>query len=773
MAHPVNPSFGFGASPKRLEDRRLITGAGSFPSDATEPGMLHGAVLRAPAGHAAFRLGNLDEARAMPGVACILTYADIADLGFLPAAGFVKNADGSPVHVPDYPVLPKDRIRHVGEALAFVVAETAAQAREAAEVIEIDMEPLAAAATIDEALAPDAPLVWPERGSNIAFDSHIGDRAATEQAFAKAARIISIDLVNNRLIANYMEPRAALASYDAAAGQFTLTLGSQGVHAMRRMLCDNIFRIPHDKMRVITPPDVGGGFGTRYFLYREYALVCVAARKLGRSVRWLSDRSEHFLADAHGRDHRTSARLALDARGKILALEVDLRANLGAYQSYYGAFVPFNGAFMSPGCYDIPAVSIRVRGVYTHTVPVDAYRGAGRPEATFLIERLVDKAARETGIAPEEFRRRNFIAPTAMPHKTATGRNYDSGEFDGHMTRALAIADAAHFPARLAESRQRGKLRGLGIATYIEACAGPVPETARIAIGDDGHATIFIGYQASGQGHETVYAQLAAAHTGLPLDAFSLVQGDTARVPTGTGTGGSRSVTIGGVVVDRTAQIVGEKIRRHAAARLEAGERDIELAGGVARVIGTDRVVAIAELARAARQANDPLDESSQWGPADFTFPNGTHAVEIEIDPETGAVKLLRYVVVDDFGRTVNPLLLAGQIHGGVVQGLGQALLEHTVYEQGTAQLLSASFQDYAMPRADDLCAIEFETRNVPCTTNAAGLKGAGEAGTIGAVPAVMNAVIDALYRHNGTTHLDMPATPAAIWRAIHRPQSA
>ncbi len=761
------PTLGFSSSPRRLEDGRLVTGAGRFPSDLADEGMLHAAVVRSQAAHGTFRLDGLNEARAMPGVAAILTHDDVAELGTLPAAGFVKNRDGSPVDVPPYTVLPKDRIRHVGEALAFVVAKTAAQARDAAEAVQVEIDQLPATSGVDEAIQPDAPLVWPERGSNIAYDSIVGDPSATAKAFEKAARVVEIDLINNRLIANYMEPRSALARYDRKTQSFTLSLGSQGVHAIRRMLCDNVFRIPHEKMRVITPPDVGGGFGTRYFLYREYALVCVAAKKLSKPVRWLSDRGEHFLADAHGRDHHSRARLALNERGRMLALDIDILANLGAYQSFYGAFVPFNGASMSPGCYDIPAVSARVRGVYTHTVPTDAYRGAGRPEATFLIERLADKAARELGQSPAAFRRRNFIKPEAMPHKTATGRTYDSGEFDGHMTRAMEAADWKSFSARLKASRKRGMLRGIGLASYIEACAGPVPETARLEIADDGRATIYIGYQATGQGHETVYAQLAAAHTGIPMEAFSLVQGDTALVATGSGTGGSRSVTIGGVVVDEAAKILGSKIRKHASRRLEAGEADIELANGFAVVAGTDRRISIANVASAARQAGDPLEADYRWGPPDFTFPNGTHIVEVEIDPATGVVAPLAYTVVDDFGRTVNPLLLEGQIHGGIAQGLGQALLERTVYEPGSAQLLSATFQDYAMPRADDLCMISFETRNVPCRNNLAGMKGAGEAGTIGATPAVMNAVIDALHRHNGTTHIDMPATPEVVWRSI------
>lgn len=755
----------FGQSPRRIEDLPILTGQAHYPTDATAPDMAHGFVLRSAAAHGRFRLGNLAEARRAPGVHAILTHDDVAGLGTLPVFRYVRNSDGSDHFVPPYSVLPKDTVRHAGEALAFIVAASLAEARAAAELVAVETDELPVTVDIAHAISKDAPLVWPEHGSNIIYEFALGDAAATEAAFGTAARRITLTARNNRVVANYLEPRSILA-VPGQGGAMTATLGCQGVHGMRDSLAA-ILGLATDKLRVITPDDVGGGFGTKYFVYREYPLAILAALRLGRPVLWIGDRLEHFLADTHGRDNLSHAELALDGEGRFLALKVDLLANMGAYLSEFGASVPAFGAPMLQGLYDIPAAHVRVRAVHTHTAPIDAYRGAGRPEAAYLIERLVDKAARETGLAPDAIRRRNFIKPAQMPYRTKVGRTYDTGEFEGHMSRALDVSDWRSFGERHARSLAADKLRGIGLATYVEACAAGA-ERGRMELKDDGTAALFIGTQANGQGHRTAYAQIAAAQLGLTLEQIEVVQGDTARVATGGGTGGSKSVPLGAVIVDQAARRLAELIRQRAGEELETAAGDIELAGGKARVKGTDRAIAFARIAAKAAASNERVESAGAFKAPDFTYPNGTHIAEVEIERRTGLVTLAAYWVVDDFGVVVNPLLLQGQIHGGIAQGLGQALFEQTIYDARSGQLLTASFMDYAMPRADDMVPIHFETRNVPSRTNPLGIKGAGEAGTVGACPAIMNAVVDALHRHNGTTHIDMPATPESVWRAIH-----
>ncbi|MEA2987430.1 MAG: aerobic carbon-monoxide dehydrogenase large subunit, partial [Alphaproteobacteria bacterium] len=589
--------------------------------------------------------------------------------------------------------------------------------------------------------------------------------AACERGFAKAARTVSLDLVNQRLVTNYLDTRGVIAEYDAQADRLTLTLGSQGSHVVRDILCNAVLKIPPETMRVVTP-DVGGGFGTKLFPYREYALAAVAARALKRPVRWVADRSEHFLADTQGRDNVTGAKLALDGEGRFLALDIDLVADMGAYLSCYAPFIPFIGAGMSPGVYDIPACHVRVRGVYTNTVPVDAYRGAGRPEASYLIERLVDLAARELGIAPHKLRRKNFIKPGAMPYTTATGKTYDSGNFAAHLRQAQHIADWDGFNKRLAASRKAGRLRGIGVATYIEACGNNGPDTAHLRLDDDGGVTVLTGTQSTGQGHHTAFAQIVAEQLSLSPAQVRVVQGDTDAIATGTGTGGSSSIPCGGASVDGAAAKLADNLKTLAADALEAAAGDLELADGAVRVAGTDRAISFADLARRPDAEKKRATEDA-FTPTAATYPNGTHVAEVEIDPDTGATRVLSYVVVDDFGVTLNPLLLAGQVHGGAVQGIGQALMENTVYDADSGQLLSASLMDYALPRADDIPAFTFETRNVPCRTNPLGVKGAGEAGAIGSCPAVMNAILDALWRAHRIRHLDMPATPQRVWAAI------
>jgi aerobic carbon-monoxide dehydrogenase large subunit len=753
--------FGVGQAVTRLEDESLLRGAGRYVADHAPPGLLHAVVVRSPHAHARFAVSDARRARAMPGVALVLTGAETAQLGHLPCQGLVPGTD---IEVPPYPVLARDEVRHVGDAVAFVVADTLAHANAAAEAIAIDWQPLPHVIGAAAALAPGAAPVWPQ--GNLVFDVSLGDAQATARAFAAAAHTVSLDLVNQRLAANYLDTRGVVAECDPHSGRLTLTLSSQGSHIVRAILCNDILRIATDRMRVVTP-DVGGGFGTKLFCYREYALAAVAAQRLSRPVKWIADRSEHFLADAQGRDNITRARLALDPKGHFLGLDVDLVADMGAYLSCYGPFIPYLGAGMSPGVYDIAACRVRVRGAHTNTVPVDAYRGAGRPEASYAIERLVDVAARELDIAPDVLRRRNFIKPTAMPYTTATGKAYDGGDFAGHLAHAQAVADWKGFGRRLKEARRRGRLRGIGIATYIEACGGDGPETANVRLDPDGGITVLIGTQSTGQGHHTAYAQLIAERLRLSPARVRVVQGDTDLVATGAGTGGSCSIPVGGVAVARAAEQLGDRLKGLAGNVLEAAAGDLEFDDGTVRVVGTDRAISFADLAQQAKPGEAPLAGANAFMPGAATYPNGTHLAEVEIDPDTGGVELTDYVVVDDFGVTLNPLLLAGQVHGGAVQGIGQALMEDMVYDAQSGQPMSASLMDYALPRADEIPTFVFETRNVPCATNPLGVKGAGEAGAVGSCPAVMNAIADALWRAHRIRHVDMPATPQKLWAAI------
>lgn len=762
--------FGIGQPVRRVEDRRFVTGAGRYTDDVEPEGCLRGFVVRSPHAHARFTIGGLDAARDMPGVHTVLTQADLMHLGSLPCAVPIRNSDGSRMVMPPYTVLARDVVRHVGDAVAFVVADTLDEARDAAEALDIAWAPMPAVIGISGAEAEGAPRVWDNVAGNVAFDMEIGERDLVDRAFAGAARVIGLRLVNNRLVTNFLETRACLAEHDREAGEWTITLGSQGSHSIRDTLAQAILRVKREQIRVVTP-DVGGGFGTKLFMFREYPLCAVAAEHLHRPVKWTADRSEHFVADAQGRDNLNHLEMALDGEGRFLALRVDLQADMGAYLSGYAPYIPTEGVRMSPGLYCIPAVHARVRGYYSHTLPVDAYRGAGRPEAAYAIERLVDHIAREIGMAPEELRARNFVRPDQMPHTTATGRVYDSGEFEQHMRQALERSDWAGFSQRAEQAKTRGRLRGIGIGSYIEACAGGSPEPAFVRLDADGDVTVLIGTQSTGQGHETAYAQLVSEHLGIAVDRVRVRQGDTADLKNGGGTGGSRSVPVGGAAVNLASRRLAEQIKEIASERLEAGVGDLEIAEGAVRIAGTDRAIAFAEIAAAASQSPDRLTATDSWTPPEATYPNGTHVVEVEIDPDLGHVDLVGYVIVDDFGVTMNPLLLAGQVHGGVVQGIGQALHEHTVYD-ASGQLVTASFMDYRLPRAEDVPELRFETRNVPSTTNALGMKGAGEAGAIGSCPAVMNAVIDALHRAHGITHLDMPATPDRIARAIRAAQA-
>jgi carbon-monoxide dehydrogenase large subunit len=762
--------FGVGQSVLRKEDDALIRGKGRYTDDLAPSASLHALVLRSPHAHATFTL-NVAKARALPGIAAILTAEDVRDLGGLPC---LFNLETDPFTAPPYAILADGEVRHVGDAVAFVVADSIDQARDGIEAIEVNWTPLPAVTGVANAVKKDAPQVWPEHAGNVLFDVSIGDKKATDEAFGRAHAVADISIVNPRVVASFMETRAAICEYDAKRDHLTLTTGSQGSHRLRDILCQNILKIPVEKMRVICP-DVGGGFGTKLFPYREYALVAVAARKLKKTVRWAADRSEHFMGDAQGRDNLTTARMALAEDGRFLAMDVDLIGDMGAYLSTFAPYIPHGGAGMLPGLYDFQAFHCRVRTVFTHTVPVDAYRGAGRPEAADVVERLVDAAARKLGMTPDAIRRKNFISPRAMPYKTATGKVYDSGDFAAHMKRAMEIAEWKEFPKRAKLAKKQGLVRGIGLASYVEVCGVMGEETAKVRLDPNGDVTVLIGTQSSGQGHQTAYAQIVAEQFGLAPERVHVRQGDTDEIATGLGTGGSASIPSGGVSVERATRALGKQLREIAAEALETSAGDLEIGEGRVRIAGTDRSISFADLAKRAGVDAAKLDASATFASADGTYPNGTHLAEVEIDPATGIIKIVNYVIVDDFGVTLNPLLLAGQVHGGAMQGIGQALMEQVVYSPGDAQLVTATYMDYALPRAADGPSFVFETHNVPCKTNPMGVKGAGEAGAIGSCPAVVNAIIDGLWREYKIDHIDMPATPERVWIAIreqHRQHS-
>jgi carbon-monoxide dehydrogenase large subunit len=766
-------NFGVGQAVRRVEDQRFLTGRGQYTDDVNRPGQLYLYVLRSSHAHAALKSVDVAAAIAAPGVAAVLTGADLEALGIgpIPCEAVPPGKDGRKGVVPRRPALAVGRVRYVGEPVAAVIADTLANARDAAELIEIDYDDLPAVAAMPAAIAPDAPQLHGDSPGNVLVHWHLGDAAATEAAFAKADTVVSIDLVNNRIAPTALEPRGALAEYDAKTERFTLIQGSQGGHKLKDWLSRLIFKIPAEKIRVISP-DVGGAFGMKNFLFNEPILCMVAARKLGRPVKWTADRSESFLNDAHGRDQLNHAELALAKDGRFLAIRVSSLGNVGAYLSQFGAFIPtMAGCAMLCGAYRFEAAHVDVKVVFTNTAPLDAYRGAGRPEAAYLVERLVEKAARELGMPSTDLRRRNFVRPEDFPYKTALGHTYDSGRYAELMDMALKRADVASLPARRAEAAKRGKLRGLGISYYVEACAGGAGEQPVLNFERDGRLTIRIGTQSNGQGHETVYAQIAADAFGIPIEAVSVRQGDTDDVPTGVGTGGSRSIPIGGSAVKHNALKMIEQGKALAADMLEAATVDLEFADGAFRIAGTDRSVALKDAIAASFDAKRPdgvaegLRVSESWAPSGATFPNGCHVCEVDVDADTGEIAFVRYTIQDDLGVAVNPLTMAGQIYGGAVQGLGQALFEEAIYDE-SGQLLTGSFMDYCMPRADTTPHFDFAYTEVPTPRNALGAKGAGEAGTIGATPAVVNAVLDAL-APLGVTHLDMPLTPLKVWQAI------
>lgn len=766
--------FGVGQPVPRTEDARLLTGGGRYTDDQNRPGQLHAAFVRSP--HAAAKIVSIDAdaAREMPGVAAVYTVADLdaAGVGPLPCLFALKNRDGSPYVAPPRPALARGAVRHVGDPVAMVVAESLWQARDAAEAVFVDYADRPSTADTGAALDPAAAQVWEQAPGNLCFDWEAGDEAAADAGFAKAARVVKLDLVNNRVVPNPLEGRACLAWIEDD-GRSALSVTSQGVHSLRRQLAKNIFRIPESELRVVTG-DVGGGFGMKIFNYPEYVCALFAARALQKPVKWTAERIEGFISDDHGRDHVSHAELALDDHGRFLALKVDTVANLGAYLSTYGPFIPTEaGSSMLAGSYVTPAVYVRVRGAFTHTQPVDAYRGAGRPEAAYLLERLIDCAAREIGLDPAEIRRRNFIPAAAMPHRTSMGQTYDSGDFQQNLDDALALADRAGFADRRRDAAARGKLRGLGLSTYIEACSGGGPEEATVSVMGDGRVVVAIGTQTNGQGHETAYKQILASRFGVAPDRIDVIQGDTDKVAWGSGTGGSRSVPVGGAALAESADRVLTRMRAAAAALLEVAEDAVRFDDGLFRTDGANRTVSFDETAGSGGAADAAVFvETARWTPPASTFPNGCHICELEIDPETGVADVVRYTVVDDFGVVINPLLVQGQIHGGVAQGIGQALHEQVVYDPDNGQLLTASFTDYRLPRAADIPNIDIKLNCAPSTTNALGMKGAGEAGAIGAPPAVINALVDALSIY-GVRHVDMPATPLKIWRIIQTAKTA
>ena len=779
MSEPVTvEKFAMGQSVRRLEDPHLIQGLGRYSDDVSLPRQAYAVVVRSTHAHARIRGIDASAALKAPGVLAVLTGADLAadGLGNLPTDSSRKRRDGTPAFKTPRPALIRERARHVGDPLALVVAETPAQAADGAAHVVVEYEPLSVVAGATAATQAGAPAVWDEAPDNIAFVWEAGSRDAVARAFEQAAHVTRLEFVVTRVAAAPLEPRGAVGEFDRRTGRYTLYTGIQAPHGLRTLLAEQIFRVPQSSVRVMTG-DVGGSFGMRSGIYPELVLVLWAAKRLGRPVKWTSDRREGFLSDEHGRDNVSSAELALDANGKFLAMRVALMVDIGAYLTPRSAGPATNNVGGVAGVYTTPAIHLTSTGAFTNTTPTGPYRGAGRPEATYAIERVIDVAARELGIDPVELRRRNLISPSAMPFKTGLVFTYDCGDFGRVMEMALAVADHAGFDKRRAEARQRGKLLGLGIANPIEVAGGPYtavnPDTAEMRVNADGSVSLFAGSTSMGQGNETAFTQIVSDRLGLPPERIQVFWGDSDALGAGRGNGGSGAVSVGGSAVLRATEKVIERGRRIAAHLLEAAPEDVNLREGRFTVAGTDRGVTFASVARAAyvpRQLPAGLEpgfsETAAFTPPAVTFPNGCHVCEVEIDEATGEVRVTRYSVVDDVGRMINPMLVKGQIHGGIVQGLGQGLFEHLVYDSATAQLVTGSFMDYTMPRADDMPLFDVDSHEVPTKVNPLGAKGVGEAGTVGALPALMNAVNDALAPF-GVRHLDMPVTPERVWRAI------
>jgi len=780
---------GIGAAVRRTEDQRFLTGKGHYVDDLNRPGQTYAVFVRSPHAHAIIKKVDTAAAKKAPGVVEVLTGADVAadKIGSLICGWTVKDKDGNPHKAPAHPILALNKVRYVGDHVAVVIAETLAQARDGAELVEVDYDVLPA--NIDTAGAMKGALVHDDAANNLCYDWVLGDKGQVDKILAGAHHVTKVDLVNNRLIPNAMEPRAAIGEYDSGTNSYTCHSTSQNPHVLRLILCAFVMGVPEHKMRVVAP-DVGGGFGSKIFCYAEEVVCTWASKKVGRPVKWTADRSEAFLADAHGRDHVTHAELAMDKDGKFLALKVETIANMGAYLSTFATAVPtYLYATLLAGQYTTPVVYANVKAVFTNTAPVDAYRGAGRPEATYVVERIVECAARDMKLDPAEIRRRNFIKPDQFPYQTPVALMYDSGNYAKALDEACKIADYNGFAARKAEAAKRGKLRGIGFSAYIEAC-GIAPsavvgslgagvglwESAQIRFNPTGSAQVLTGSHSHGQGHETAFAQVVHEHLGIPFENIDIVHGDTALVPFGMGTYGSRSIAVGGSAMIRAADKIIAKGKKIAAHLLEASVDDITFKGGEFRVAGTDKVKTIGEIAFAAYVPHNypadlepGLDETAFYDPANFTYPAGTHIAEVEIDPDTGVTEIVSWSAVDDFGTVINPMIVEGQVHGGVAQGVGQAMLEGCVYDKETGQLVTGSFMDYCMPRADNLPSLKVGMTHTPCPHNPLGVKGCGEAGAIAAPAALINAITDAL----GVQLLDMPATAEKVWRVAQKNRPA
>jgi carbon-monoxide dehydrogenase large subunit len=779
---------------KRKEDYRFLTGNGQYTDDIVLPGQTYAVFLRSPHAHARIKSIDTEAAKQSPGVVAIFTGADLAaeNVGGLPCGWLIHSIDGKPMNEPPHPVIAHTKVRHVGDQVALVIAHSVKAAKDAAELIDVIYDELPA--VVDTAHAADSgqPAVHDEVPDNTCYTWGHGDKAATDAAFAKAHHVTTLDIVNNRLIPNAIEPRAVNASYSQQDDSYTVYVANQNPHVERLLMAAFVLSLPESKVRVVAP-DVGGGFGSKIFLYAEDVALTWASKKIRRPVKWTAERSEAFLSDAHGRDHVTKAELAMDADGKFLAMRVHTIANMGAYLSTFASSVPtILYATLLAGQYATPAIYAEVKAVFTNTVPVDAYRGAGRPEATYVVERLVETAAREMNIEPAEIRRRNFIR--SFPYATPVGLTYDTGDYEACLSRALELADVKGFAARRQASEKNGKRRGLGYSCYIEACglapsniAGALGaraglfEAGEVRVHPTGSVTVFTGSHSHGQGHETTFAQVVADRLGVPLDNIEIVHGDTGRIPFGMGTYGSRSIAVGGSAIMKALDKIESKAKKIAAHLLEASADDIEFKDGTFRVAGTDRTKTFADVSLAAYVPHNypldklepGLDESAFYDPSNFTYPSGAYICEVEVDVDTGETRIERFTAVDDFGNVINPMIVEGQVHGGLGQGIGQAMLERCVYDNESGQLLSGSYMDYAMPKASDLPSFTVETaKGTPCTHNPLGVKGCGEAGAIGSPPAVINAIIDAL-APLGVKDLQMPATPHRVWSAIHAAQNA
>ncbi|AEH88383.1 xanthine dehydrogenase family protein molybdopterin-binding subunit [Mesorhizobium sp. B283B1A] len=773
---------GVGARVARKEDKRFITGAGRYVDDMVVPGMKHAAFVRSPHAHAQIKKIDVKKAQGMPGVIGVLTGKELkADgIGNLICGWMIHSKDGSPMKMGAWSPLAVDKVRYVGDAVVIVVAETKGQARDAAEAVEITYKELKAVVDATKALEKGAPQVHAEAENNLIFDWEIGDAKATDAAIKAAAHVTRMKIVNNRLVPNAMEPRAALGHYDKAEDHYTCWTTSQNPHVARLVMSAFYNVAPENKLRVIAP-DVGGGFGSKIYIYPEEIVCLWASKKTGVPVKWVADRTESFLTDAHGRDHVSTVEMAFDKNNRITGFKVDTIANLGAYMSLFSSCVPtYLYATLLSGQYDIPAIHANVRTVYTNTAPVDAYRGAGRPEATYLLERTMEAAARELGVSPAELRRKNFI--TVFPHQTPVIMNYDAGDYGASLDAAMKTSDYAGFAKRKAAAAKQGKLRGIGMSCYIEAC-GIAPsaavgslgagvglwESAEVRVNAVGTIEVLTGSHSHGQGHETTFAQLVNERFGVPIDSVSIVHGDTDKVQMGMGTYGSRSGAVGMSAIAKALDKVEAKAKKIAAHLLEADEGDIVIENGALKVAGTDKNVPWFQVALAAYTAHNlpagmepGLKETAFYDPSNFTFPAGCYICEVEIDPETGTTEIVQFVAADDFGNIINPMIVEGQVHGGIAQGVGQALLEGAHYD-ASGQLLTASYMDYTMPRADDLPSFKVSTSNTPCPGNPLGIKGCGEAGAIGSPPAVINAITDAI----GIPDIAMPASPSTVWAAI------